>query len=234
MPEGEITKSAVAHYAIMNPDIPNLAQVVADNTGAAGLGEFDIDRIVIPSGGGLSWNVPNLDGHMEPLPALEGVVIAFKDGRAYWPGDPAEGLGGIPPNCKSDDGFIGIGDPGGDCSMCPNAQFGTRARGKGQACKMIRLLFLVRPQSLLPVIVKLPVTSISACRKFFARLAGAGIPFCGAVVRIGLEQERNDANIAYSQATFALASRLSPDETARFKAIGQAIMPKVRSAAVEN
>jgi len=205
---------------------------LSTNIGAGGLSEFDLPRIKMPAGGGLQWAVPTLEGEaMEP--ALEGVIVLARDTRAYYPQPISETGGGQPPNCWSADGTIGAGKPGGACLGCPLARWDSAPDGRGQACKQIKQLFVVRGSVLLPEVVTLPPTSLKAARQYLLKLAAQGLPYYAVVTRIGLERTKNAQGIAYSRAVFRFVRRLAPEEVERARDYHEMLKPLVQRMAVE-
>jgi hypothetical protein len=174
--------------------------------------------------------VPSLSGEQETK-ELEGVVIFWKEARGYWPRSFSDTGGGEPPQCSSDDGMHGVGDPGGVCGVCPLAQFGSapartpNEKAKGQACKASRLLFMLRPNDLLPIVVSLPPTSLKPCRDYFRRLANEELAFYNVVTGMTLTKDKNDAGIPYSVATFRMIRSLSPEDLAKVGEIVQTFKP---------
>jgi hypothetical protein len=189
-------------------------QKIKDNLDGEDLNPRDLDRVSIPAGGGFTWCVPTLGGEMN-IPEIIGVIVGIKNCRAYWLGDYAGG--GEPPSCVSDDNVTGVGDPGGVCHNCPLAEFGSDSRGKGQACKQVKRVFVVPPKSLLPMVVQLPPTSLEPCRKYVTRLGSEFLGYRDVVTRIALSKEKSGDGIAYSKAAFTMEGRLDPAQAAFFE-----------------
>lgn len=183
---------------------------VHDNLGGQELTAWDLDRIKVPSGGGLAWTVPGLDGP-KPEQFVQGVIIYVQNARAYWATSFDASGGGAPPDCVSEDGITGVGIPGGQCKACPYAKFGSNADGVGQACKAIRRLFMLRPDEMLPFVVVLPPTSLKSSKKYLLTLASHGLNVTNVVTKIGLEGDKSKAGITYSKATFAKVGDLPPE-----------------------
>jgi len=189
------------------------------------LSPMDLDRVSIPAGGGVTWCVPTLEGE-ENIPEIVGVIVGVQNCRAYWPGEFTGG--GDPPDCVSEDNVTGVGDPGGTCKFCKFAEFGSDSRGKGQACKQIKRLFVLRPSSMLPLVVNLPPTSLKAGTRYLLRLAGNSLKYQAAVTRITLEKTKSSDGIAYSTAVFALAAKLDPTQAKAMEDYAHAMGPLLR------
>lgn len=65
----------------------------------------------------------------------------------------------------------------------------------GKACKESVLLFLLRPNTILPLLVRVPVTSKARFLRYTTRLAGALTPINGVVTRITLEQATSKGGV---------------------------------------
>jgi hypothetical protein len=206
-------------------DAANAIEALRSNLEGEVLSPMDLDRTSIPAGGGNQWVIPGLDGE-ENTPEIVGVIVAVQNCRAYWSAD--FGGTGTPPDCVSEDAQTGVGDPGGRCQTCPMAEFGSDSRKKGQACKQIKRLFVLRPSSMLPLVVNLPPTSLRPATRYLLRLAGGGIKYQGAVTRITLEKTKNSDGIAYSTAVFALASKLDPGQTTAMEEYTKSIGPLLK------
>jgi hypothetical protein len=205
--------ATVKDYPALRGDPAQALAVLRENMGGEKLTEFDLDRVKMPAGGGKFWEVPTL-GDVESTREIEGVVVITKNVRAYWPRSVDEGDGNEPPQCSSPDAIQGYGDPGVLCETCPYSQFGssTKEGSKGQACKQMRQLFVLSERSVLPLVLTLPPTSLSAARKYFMRLAShSGTLYWATTTKIGLGQADGPGG-KYSVATFAQGSPLAPDE----------------------
>ena len=228
MPKELVKKeTAVSPFVIFNTKIEQIREAMEANVGDGGLTAGDFDRIKVPAGGATAWTIQGLDGE-EILKEVAGIVVAWRDTRAYWSVPMEQSEGNMPPDCYSLDARTGTGKPGGDCHKCPLAQFGSD--GAGQACKLVRQLFLIREENLLPEIVNLPPSSIKPARQYFLRLASKGVPCYSVITKIGLEKTRNAQGIVYSRATFASGGRLAPEQARRAKEYAAMIEPFLKAA----
>jgi hypothetical protein len=162
----------------------------------------------MPSGGGIAFEVPQLDGEIEPVKTLRGIIVAHRIGRAYWKDSLDDSGGGTPPDCASRDGKHGVGEPGGLCANCPLNQFGSDKRERGKACKEMKLIFLLKPDSLLPIVVVLPPTSLQPFKKYLMRLTMSATPYSKVETEISLEKDSNADGIDFAKAKFRAAQKL--------------------------
>ena len=222
-------EAAISPFVIFNTEIADIREAMNVNVGDAGLTAGDLERIKIPAGGGTTWTIQGLDGE-EMLKELSGIIIAWRDTRAYWSGPMDESDGNMPPDCYSLDARIGIGKPGADCHKCAMAEFGSDPKGDGQACKLIRQLFLIREDNLLPEVVSLPPTSLKPARQYFLRLASKGVPCYSVITKLALEKTKNTQGIVYAKAALTSGGRLTPEQTQRAKEYAALIDPFLKAA----
>jgi hypothetical protein len=206
----EISK-LTEHFPILSPSKAlEVRQIGEDNLGLHGLSERELDHIKVPSGGGLVWEIPSLAGG-ESARELSGIIVAWRDTRLYWRTSYAEGgKKRTPPDCISQNGFTGIGDPGGDCTVCPFAQFGSDPKsGRGQACRQIRQLMFLRADQIVPDVINVPATSRKNALEYFRRLYGASIPYWGLITNLKLERTNNADGVAYARVVFTAGEHLN-------------------------
>lgn len=215
----------------------SLAQIIEDNFGDEGFSPADLDRITVPSGGGQAWTIPDED----PSRFIEGVVVHKQPTRSFW--FAARGEGGEedgPPDCSSPDAKYGVGvfgpgseaNPTGACADCPMNVFGSsdRGSGNGKACKEQMQLFMLQPESILPIQVTLPPTSLKGFRKYMTRLASKGKSYYAVLTRLGLTVEKGGGQ-TYSVVVPERGDDLAPEEVAAARGYGQTIKSYLDAAA---
>jgi hypothetical protein len=222
--------TAISPFVVFATPVADIRDAVVANLGEGEMNAGNFERVKIPAGGGTAWSLQGLDGE-EILKELSGIIVAWRDTRAYWSVAMENSEGNQPPDCYSLDARTGTGKPGGDCHDCAFAKFGSGPKGDGQACKLVRQLFLLREENLLPEIVSLPPSSLKPARQYFMRLASKAAPCYSLITKIGLEKTKNTQGIAYSRATFTSGGRLTPEQTARVKEYAAMIQPFLAAAA---
>lgn len=220
-------------YRALSVPAAQLTGFLMQNIGAQGLKPTDLDHVKVPAGGGIAWEVPTLKGP-ESVSVLEGIILHFKDVRAYW---KSKGTNS-PPDCNSADGLIGVGAPGGVCAKCPLAQYGTAhdEKGnpaKGQACKQMRLFLFLRQDDMIPMLISLPPTSLQPAKKYFLRLVANGLPYYGVTTQLRLEKAKNAAGTTYSTVVPGMGRPLEKDEFEKVQLIGQAMRQLFEGVTVE-
>lgn len=207
-----------------------VTNTIQENLGGEQIGMSDLERVKVPSGGGIAWTVPTDEGE-DSVKNLEGVIIYTKVARAYW----AEAFTGEnnPPDCTSSDCVTGVGDPGGECAKCPYAQFGTAENGSGQACKQMRLIFLVRPEDMMPIMLAAPPTSLKPLKRYLTKLAFTRSPYWSVVTRLSLEKAKNGGGIEYSKIVPSKVAVLSAEQANVFHEFGKAMRPLLDAVQIQ-
>ena len=188
---------------------------------------FDI--VKSPSGGSTVFSVPGLAGD-EPEKELTGIVLDYTTPRAYW--DTPDPVEGTPPTCMSQNSIIS--HDGKSCALCPYNDFGSKdGASNAKACKESVLLFLLRPNSIIPLLVRVPVTSKSRFLKYSTRLLSTLMPISSVVTRITLEKATSKQGKPYALFNFQTVSTLSPEEAERARTFAQQFMEIVNASEMQ-
>ncbi|WP_026486825.1 hypothetical protein [Caldanaerobius polysaccharolyticus] len=192
------------------------------------------DRVKIPTGGGLTFEIPGDDPNNPDIAKeIVGVIVDHHPINAYWK-EKFEGQNN-PPDCSSLDGKRGIGVPGGNCKNCPYNQFGSAADGKGKACKNMHRVYILRSGEAFPLLLTLPPTSIKPFADYLAkRIITKGLRSYGVITKITLKKATNNSGIVYSQAQFQLESILDQNLVEQLKAYSQGIKATTRQIDIED
>ena len=156
----------VTTYRILNRSEEEVSKALSTfehNLRGQKISERDLPRVKVPPQGMTIWSIPTAEGDVH-TEELTGILTEYTTPRAYWD-KPMEPGSVTPPVCSSPDGIHGTrtdgkpgapGEMGGPCHLCPFSKFGSdpREESNGQACKEKRMLFLLRPESLLPLVVQ--------------------------------------------------------------------------------
>lgn len=208
-----------------------IAEAIAEEMD--GLGTVPFDRVKIPSGGGLAFEVPGEDeDNPESATELVGVILYHHPVNAYWKEKFAGG--NEQPDCSSYDGKVGVDKETGeckDCASCPYNQFGSD--GNGKACKNVHRIYMLREGNPVPLILSLPPTSLKFMRDYISkRILLKGMRCYHAVTKITLKKEKNAAGIAYSRAAFTFVGKLTPEQIAAAEAMKNTIKQTDRNVDV--
>ena len=202
--ETEIVVHEESEFQIMKMGEGAIADLMAENLGQDGLSVQDLTRIKVPSGGGLSWTVPSIEGDKLQKELL-GVIVFTQTTRTYWIESFDDTGGGAPPDCYSPDGVTGIGMMAdqvkdGMCGNCPMSQFADD--GSGCPCKEGRLIFMIMQDEILPTVIKAPVMSLKGAKKYLTGLTSRIQKVHSVYTRLTLAVDRNKKGIEYSKIIF--------------------------------
>ena len=208
-----------------------LREVYSENLGNESISAFDLERVTVPSGGGTQWTIQDIEEGERSVKKIEGIIIYWRNVRVYY--ETKFSGGNERPDCVSDDGVRGVGDPGGVCTECPYAQWGSDESG-GQKCQQKKMLFVLQRDSMLPLVISVPPTSIKAIKGYFLRLTAKMVPYWAVVTKLELAKTKNEAGISYSVVVPSLGSRLSEEEAAKARAIQAALRPALQAVRAES
>ncbi|MCL2619882.1 MAG: hypothetical protein FWD97_02965 [Defluviitaleaceae bacterium] len=91
----------------------------------------------------------------------------------------------------------------------------------GKACKESIQALLLLPDSVIPIIVRIPVTSKVIFQKYMTRLVSRMIPLNSVVTKITLEKATSNGGQPYAKFNFEAVEVLSPEEASHARAYGQ-------------
>lgn len=234
----ELVQFDSKQYPLLDPTQKGAQEAILANLGDQGPGEFDLERVRVPAGGGTSWTLVGLDGKEREAKELDCVLLMWKNSRAYWKESFDASGGGVPPSCTSHDAQFGVGDNGeGEgrraCADCGQSKFGSAEKGKGQACKQMKVLFCLMQGNMLPHALFLPPTSIKEMNTYMLRLASQGLKFCSVVTRLTLEKTKNDGGITYSKVKPSMIMKLTPDAAAAAWEMATKLKPAMEQVEIE-
>lgn len=223
-------KGFLTQYGVTNVEqaFAALRANLGGDGGSGAISLWDLDRVKVPAGGGISWEIPQADGETQVSKTFKGIIVGWTEGRSFFAGKYTPGEAS-PPDCTSIDGIEGDGEPGGLCAQCPNAKWGsaTGADGKpsrGQSCRTQRSLFVLIPGSILPIVLTVPPTSLKDCRKYFLRLTQISKPFWAVETVFGLTRGAMASTI-----TFQKGADIPADQLADIQAYTASIEPLMRA-----
>lgn len=211
-------------------DLPILTQkdealsVIQENL--VGFGKLKFDKIRMPAGGGLTFEVADENGEIAPAQEIRGVIIDHFPFKAWWEKSFEEKTDDDDkrPDCYSADGITGTGCPtkgipeGQKCANCPKGAWGSDRRGgRGKDCSDKIRIHVLREGEVFPVFIDLPATSHANLKDYIKRLTNRLKHYYGVVTVIKLEKDKNAGGISYSKATFAKAADLTPAEKVAMK-----------------
>ena len=210
--------------------IPNVSNDVTEGIAEELNGlNISLDKVKIPAGGGLAFEVPGEDPESpDSEKEVVGVIVDHYPLNSFW----TEKYTGqnVAPECFSTDSRTGTGTPGGECAKCPYNKFGSGEDGQSKACKNAHRLYILRSGELYPVVITIPPTSLKSLSDYLAkRIVTKGLRSYGVVTKLTLKKATNNTGITYSQVQFSLADKLTPEQTEIMKAYGESIRTVTRT-----
>ncbi len=169
---------AEAFPVLMGGGAEETMLAISENIGNDVLTPWSLPRLKVPGGGARSWEIEIL-GEVDSVQAIRGVMLHTTINRSYWKENFDSSGGGSPPDCVSQDGLNGVGEPGGDCLSCRFNQFGSDTgpdgtQAKGKACKEQRVIYILQENDVFPSILVTPPTSLNPAKKYLLDLGRAG------------------------------------------------------------
>lgn len=220
---GKNELAVVENFALALPDKQEIMEIMAENMEGV---DFRCERVKIPSGGGIAWEVPNEDGEPDTVKEITGVIIDHHPANGWWKEEYSGEAN--PPDCYSMDGITGIGNPGGKCATCPLNQFGSATKGKGKACKNMRRIYILRENEVFPLFITVPPTSLGSFKDYSRRLTNRLRRITGVLTKLTLEKDKNDDGIVYSKVAFSRVGDLPKEQAAAIAGHASVLKPHLR------
>jgi hypothetical protein len=203
----------------------NALDIINENLQNQPLSYQLFDIVKSPSGGTVAFTVPGVSGD-DVEKELTGIILGYTMPRAYW--ETPEPIEGTPPVCYSRDSQVSF--DGKPCNTCSFNDFGSKdGESNGKACKESVHIFLLRQDNILPLIVRVPVSSKMMFLKYTTRLVSSLTPISGVVTKISLEKAASKKGQPYAKFIFEMVNTLTPEETANARAFGQKFMDAVNA-----
>lgn len=226
----ELARAEQGGFSIAALEVGNIQEIIRDNLGPMGRVQFE--RVKMPSGGGLAFEVTDENGDPKAQSEIVGIIVDHYPVNAYWP--ESFGGGSSPPACSALDGHIGVGEPGGLCAKCPHNQWGSDGEGRGKACKNLHRLYILPVGEILPLLIAAPPTSLSNISGYMRLLTSkAKKPHWAVVTKVKLEKAANAAGINYSRVTFSRAADVPAEKLAGLKQYIEELRPLMRAVEIQ-
>jgi len=224
VPEATIAPAESSYVALST----NALEIIRANLKHQALSLDLFDVVKSPAGGSTVFTVPGLAGD-EAAKELTGIILDYSTPRAYW--DTPDPVEGTPPVCMSKDSIVS--KDGKPCAHCPFNDFGSKnGESNAKACKESVLLFLLRPNNIIPLLVRVPVTSKPRFLKYATRLLSCLTPINGVVTKITLEKATSKSGKPYALYNFEAVNILTPEEADQARTFAQQFMSIVDAAEV--
>lgn len=212
-----------SEYAALNS---NALEIIEENLKNQPMSLQLFDIVKSPSGGSTVFTVPGISGD-EVEKSLTGIILDYTTPRAYW--DTPDPVEGTPPKCYSEDSIIS--HDGKSCRECPYNDFGSKdGESCAKACKESVVLFLLRPGSIMPLVVRVPASSKRAFQRYVTRLIGRMLRISGVVTKITLEKKTSRTGQPYAVYNFEAVDELEPEEAENVRLFGRQFMDRMNTS----
>ena len=202
----------------------------------AGL-SIKFDKIKVPSGGSLAFEVPGENPDEPEFQKEFKAVILYQHPMLSYYKEKYTG-GNEAPDCSSLHGLNGVEKETGcvqSCKDCPFAKFGSGENG-GKACKTRRRLFILRENEMFPSIFSVPTSSLNDYSSYVFSLIKKGRKLNQVVTKFSLKKATSGTGITYSKVVLACDRDLSDAEkeniakmTEQVKSVAHTITEQVES-----
>lgn len=209
-------------YAALNG---NALEIIEENLKNQPMSLQLFDIVKSPSGGSTVVTIPGISGD-EVEKSLTGIILDYTMPRAYW--DTPDPVEGTPPVCYSEDSIVS--HDGKLCRECPYNDFGSKdGESYAKACKESVVLFLLRPGSIMPLVVRVPASSKRAFQRYVTRLIGRMLRISSVVTKITLEKKTSRTGQPYAVYNFEAVDALEPEEAENVRLFGQQFIDRMNS-----
>lgn len=186
---------------IVVPDAEELASVFEDNFRDGETPRFT--EVHAPGSGGRQFSVHTIVGETT-MDAIEGVVLGWFTARALYMAIYDARREDVHPDCISDDGMIGTGEPGGQCAFCSYSQWQEGERRSPPACKTYLKVLIAPSAGGFPLLLRLPPTGLSPFRQYRNLLAASGLSLRRVITRFALEVRKGEPSARIVPTTIGL------------------------------
>lgn len=189
-----------------------------------------------PSGGSTTWEISDGLGNSEPAREISGVLVLYRKRAVLWPteGDAVEGskpllvsddhpsltlarkvgddYGDLDPEliecCRREDGLYDIRPKSRGGSFF-YSEFGTSGKGPGPRMREQRIVGVLRPGDLWPLMLTVQAGSLKNVANTIARLQ---VPYWRAIVRFTLTKATATNGSPYSQLVLSVSKETLSEE----------------------
>ena len=222
----------------------HIKETLQTNLRGEALGIDDLEMVKLPSQGLTAFTVKDENGEDDLVKTITGILLHQHKIRAYWATSFAGGS--QPPECHSndcirgnapDEFFVRTNNPEKTCATCPFDQFGSiddpnNPDSRAKACGEKRLMFILTPDSALPIILRASSMSLKSTKKYLVLLSfKKARQIYEVVTEFYLTKESNRSGQDVSVVHCRLADTLPADQIEQVKAYREQMMPLMAQAA---
>jgi hypothetical protein len=194
----------------------------------------DLIRVRVPAADSGQWSIKD-PANVRTAKEIVGALVVYRKGGVLWPTE-GEAIKGSRPVIVTNDLRTGqlVSDDFGDLDEAelqkariedgPNGEllydwlelsynkWGSSGKGRGKRCKERRILGILEPESMYPLIVTVPPASLRNVTDWIKGMSLNGIPHFRLVCALGLEEVTNDAGQEFCKVVPRTERILSEEE----------------------
>lgn len=211
-----------------------VSDAIAANFGSGfHMSEQDLTSVKIPSGGSTSWSIESASGE-ESVKEIIGLWVHKAYRGVLWPTEEpganqpvmvantmthaslvGDDFGDLDPsildNFKRDDGSYDWRSLTDGPSPKHPLGFGSGKNGSKRVNEY-QMLCVLRPETILPLMVRITPGSFRSLSSFLFQLVDQGIPFYRAVIGLSLTKAANKTGQTFSQVSFRLVDQITEEQ----------------------
>lgn len=213
-PREEVLPAVPEFEAAENPEVlHDMLELAQENLGGANFNVVNLQKIKADKSG--FFQIETAEGPQSDR-TLHVIIMANRQARLYWGRNYNPGQTKEPPACTSNDGFTGVGDPGGPCMRCPYSKFKTArnpdgSQGAGQACKELRQLLVLLPGHMMPHLLNISPTSVKTFDKYTMTVGSGGANYWNVITKLAIDVTPS-SGYPTAHVLFTLKQRLTPEQ----------------------
>jgi hypothetical protein len=219
----EIVKFSASDYEVLDPStISNLSDVVAMNLEASDMTPRRFfPQIKMPLLGNTSWVVPSTEGDVDTK-SFSGIILHIQKERGLFDKDYTPGAR---PYCSSDNGLVGIGEPGGSCETCPNSQFGPN--NERPACAEKRAVYILMKEEIIPMVLRITPSSFKTLDNYCLTASRKLKSYKAFETKFSLKAVKAGVGTTVSEVVFEIDSVLDREAVNSVEQVRQSLLPYI-------
>ena len=209
-----------ADYEILNPEtITSLGDVVAQNLEAGDMTPRKFfPQIKTPTLGNIHWSIPTTDGDIDSK-TFSGIIMHIQTERGLFPKPYKPNS---IPFCVSENGIVGVGEPGGECSSCPNRSFGPD--GEPPECAEKKAVYILMKEEVIPMVLRVPPSSFQSLEKHLLKMSRKLKPHYAFETVFSLKSVKKPA-ATVSEIVFEIGAPIDSDSIKKVQGVKSSIVP---------
>lgn len=215
MTQGKELTTYESAFPMIATDNSSIIEAMKNNLENEEMTKRDMFTVIPnPSGGAEEWSFKTPAGR-KMVEGIDCVILYVGSERALFEGQYEEGST-EPPLCSSSNGKIGVGDPGGRCSDCPEAEFGPD--NIPPRCTHKKPIYILAPEinPIMPVMIYVTGPSFGTLKKYNIDLMHWGINIFDVKTSLSLKKGKTKNNRPASIIQFEPDGNIKDEDAAAY------------------